>query len=237
MLTAQHVASFIGHEPGKALFVGLYAIGSSKPLTREAFWRVPAYRELKPLGMRGFAEEENQETVLCFNLALTDFYQQWKGKLIIGWPPPERAWWRRAHLNEIPILAILEESALDSAMPDWNEIDFSWEQLGMLPTRWRAVLSQWRGIYLIFDQSDGKGYVGYGTDNILGRWLTYAASAMEEIAFCGSETLGTFASQLSSASRQTWILTRLFCLRVPGRSGFIRARPMGSTRIRVLVKC
>ena len=46
----------------------------------------------------------------------------------------------------------------------------------MLPTRWRAVLSQWRGIYLIFDQSDGKGYVGYGTDNILGRWLTYAAS-------------------------------------------------------------
>ena len=178
MLTAQHVASFIGHQPGKALFIGLYTIGSSKPLTRAAFWRVPAYRELKPLGMRGFAEEENRETVLWFDLALTDFYERWKGKLIVGWPPPERAWWRRAHRNEIPVLAILEESALDGAMPDWKEIDFGWDELGILPARWRSALSQWRGIYLIFDQSDGKGYVGsaYGTENILGRWLSYAAS-------------------------------------------------------------
>ena len=27
-----YLASFIGHEPGKALFVGLYSIGESKPL-------------------------------------------------------------------------------------------------------------------------------------------------------------------------------------------------------------
>ena len=178
MLTAQHIAAFIGPEPGKALFVGLYKIGSSKPLTRGQFWRVPAYQELKPLGMRGFAEEEDRKTVLWFDLTLTDFYAQWKGKLIVGWPPPERAWWRRAHLNEIPILAILEESALDGAMLDWKEMDFGWNELGILPTRLRAALSQWRGIYLIFDQSDGKCYVGsaYGTENILGRWLSYAAS-------------------------------------------------------------
>jgi hypothetical protein len=33
----------------------------------------------------------------------------------------------------------------------------------------------WRGIYYIVDPSDGRGYVGsaYGTDNILGRWLSY----------------------------------------------------------------
>ncbi len=128
--------------------------------------------------MRGFADEDNQETVLWFDLALTDFYEQWKGKLIVGWPGPERAWWRRAHLNEIPVLAILEESALDGAMPDWKEIDLGWDELPILPARWRSALSQWRGIYLIFDRSDGKGYVGsaYGAENILGRWLIYAAS-------------------------------------------------------------
>ncbi len=37
---------------------------------------------------------------------------------------------------------------------------------------------EWRGIYFIYDESDGKGYVGsaYGKDNILGRWLSYKAS-------------------------------------------------------------
>ena len=34
------------------------------------------------------------------------------------------------------------------------------------------------GGYLIFDKSDAKAYVGsaYGADNILGRWLQYAAN-------------------------------------------------------------
>lgn len=35
---------------------------------------------------------------------------------------------------------------------------------------------QWRGIYFIADETDGKGYVGsaYGSENILGRWRDYA---------------------------------------------------------------
>ena len=49
------------------------------------------------------------------------FLREWKGKLIVGWPPPERSWWRRAHRNEISVLAILDESALDAAMPEWQE--------------------------------------------------------------------------------------------------------------------
>jgi hypothetical protein len=178
MLGAKHVASFVGHQPGKALFIGLYAIGSSKPLTREEYWRVPAYQELKRFGIQGFNEEEKRATILWFDLELVNFYPHWKGKLIVGWPPPEIAWWRRAHQNEIPVLAILQESFLDRVMPDWKEIDLSWDELAVLPSSWRSALSQWRGIYFIFDRSDGKGYVGsaYGTKNILGRWLGYAAS-------------------------------------------------------------
>ena len=112
--------------------------------------------------MKGFsvAEEECRPSILRFDLDLTDMYAQWKGKLIVRWPPPERSWWRRAHRNEMPVLAILEDSALDAAMPRWDEMVLTWEQLGVLPKRWKSVLSQWRAIYYIFDLSDGKGYVG-----------------------------------------------------------------------------
>jgi len=43
---------------------------------------------------------------------------------------------------------------------------------------WRSALSQWRGIYFIYDAADGKGYVGsaYGKDNLLGRWTNYASN-------------------------------------------------------------
>src|SRR5437667_6613574 len=52
--SAAYVASFIGHEPGKALFVGLYSVKGSKRLTREEYWQVPAYIEMKEFGMKGF---------------------------------------------------------------------------------------------------------------------------------------------------------------------------------------
>lgn len=171
------IASFIGHEPGKALFVGLYSIDKSKPLTFEEYWKVPAYVEMKAFGMKGWSRKSDRRTLLWFNLTLTDFCAQWKGKLIVNWPPPERSWWRRAHRNEMPIAAILEDSALETVMPDWNELRLTWADLGVLPTDWKSALSQWRGVYYIFDTLVGKGYVGsaYGKDNLLGRWLNYAA--------------------------------------------------------------
>ena len=47
MLGARYVASFIGHQPGKALFIGLYRIEGSSPLTDEKYWSVPAFIEMK----------------------------------------------------------------------------------------------------------------------------------------------------------------------------------------------
>ena len=178
MLRARYVASLIRHQPGKALFIGLYRIEGSRPLTYEQFWSVPAFIEMKAFGMKGFTAEDGRSSTLWFELALRDFYAPWKGKLVVGWPPPERSWWRWANQNEFPVLAVLEDSALDAAMPEWERIDFSWDELAVLPTRWQAALSQWRAVYFIFDEADGKGYVGsaYGGDNLLGRWRNYAAS-------------------------------------------------------------
>jgi hypothetical protein len=115
MLSATHIASFIGREAGKALFIGLYSIGASKPLTFDQYWRVPAHLEMKAFGMKGFSRDEGRSTILWFDLTPTDFHTDWKGKLIVRWPPPERSWWRRAHRNEMPVLAILQDSALEIA--------------------------------------------------------------------------------------------------------------------------
>lgn len=177
MLGAAYIASFIGLKPGKAHYVGLYKIGASKPLTHAQFWQVPAYIELKALGAKGYTDLK-RPSCLWFDLELIDFYSEWKGKLIVDWPPPERSWWRRAHRNTMSVHAILEDSALDPAMKRWDELDFTWSQLKILPKRWQAKLADWRGIYYIFDTSIGKGYVGsaYGSENLLGRWRNYAAS-------------------------------------------------------------
>lgn len=129
--------------------------------------------------MKGFTEESSRSSILWFDLALTAFYAHWKGKLIVRWPGKELSWWRWAHnpKNEMEVLAILDESAFDAPMSKWDAIDFTWDQLRVLPTRSKSALSQWRGIYYIFDTSDGKGYVGsaYGESNLYGRWVNYAA--------------------------------------------------------------
>lgn len=172
-----YFASFIGYEPGKAVFVALYSIGPSKPLTRDEFWQVPEYAEMRDkYGLKG--PDESRSSILWFDLVPTEFYASWKGKLIVEWPPPELSWWRRAHRNKMPVLSIVEESKLDPPVPDWREIELEWEDLGVLSMPWKSKLTEWRGIYCIFDTSDGKAYVGsaYGAENLLGRWLRYAAS-------------------------------------------------------------
>lgn len=88
-----------------------------------------------------------------------------------------QSWWRWAARNSFLVDSILPERAFVRAPPEWHEIVLSWEELKALPTPWKAKLSEWRGVYFILDQSDGKGYVGsaYGSENILGRWSGYAA--------------------------------------------------------------
>ena len=180
MQGVQCVASFVGYGSGKALFIGLYSIVAWKPLTYEQFWPVPAHVYMKnAFGMKGFRKEtDDRSKILWFDLVIQDFYASWKGKLVVGWPPPGRVWWRRADRNVFPVHAVLEDSALGAAVPRWNEIVLTWEDFKILPVRLESALSQWRGIYFIFDVSDGKGYVGsaYGDRNLLGRWLNYAGS-------------------------------------------------------------
>ncbi len=173
-----YLASFIAYGAGKALFIGLYRIGDATPMTKGEYDDHPAYRYMYEFGMYGFTPSPDHPKILFFDLALTKHYAEWKGKLIVKWPPPERSWYRRAENNVMSVIAIHEESVLKAGMPDWDAINLTWDELSLLPANWRNALSHWRGIYYIFDESDGKGYVGsaYGESNIYGRWTEYATS-------------------------------------------------------------
>ena len=174
---ADFVGSFIGQADDKAIFIGLYRRGTWHPVNDEQFCSIPAIQELKTLGMGGL---DNRETYFWFELELLDLYAEWKGRLVVKWPPPVRQWWRWAKSNNFLIHAIHEKGLLDreSEMPCWEQLSLKWSELKVLPTKWQTILKQWRGIYLIIDVSDGKGYVGsaYGEENLLGRWLNYATS-------------------------------------------------------------
>jgi hypothetical protein len=179
MARAQHVAAFIGHEPTKALFVGLYSVKAFRPITFKQYLRIPAAKELESFRQGRLTNEVPRSSILWFDLELTDFYDHWKGRLIVRWPPLDKNWHRWAHKpkNEMPVLAILDECALGEAMPEWDAIDLSWEQLDSFTMRWWSKLEEWRVIYYVYDTSDRRGYVGsaYRNGNLRNRWKNYAA--------------------------------------------------------------
>ncbi len=179
LVRATHVASFIRYKPKQAVFVGLYELtGTNQILTPEQCLARPLHQELMKFGMGGFKASEDRQSLVEFGLIETDWQAHWSGKLIVDWPGLERSWYRWLDRNTFSIAAITEESRFRSPMPNWSEIALEWQQLSILPSDWRAALSQWRGIYLIIDQSDGLQYVGsaYGAENLMQRWCEYARS-------------------------------------------------------------
>jgi hypothetical protein len=147
-------------------------------ITFDEFWSIPAHREMKNYGMKGFTLKEGRPSIRLFDLAPTDHYSHWKGKLVVDWPGGERSWWRWADRNSFPIYAIAEESLLVPHPLEWFDLVLDWKELSDLPSRWEHAFSQWRGVYYIFDELDRKAYVGSasGKENILGRWRNYAAN-------------------------------------------------------------
>lgn len=175
---ARYLASFIRHAPGTALFAGFYEVASSRILTVEECMNRPLHRELMSHGMTGIKAVEGRDGVREFAMPLTEWHADWRGRLIIRWPGLERSWYRWADRNVFAVEAITQESLFARNMPSWDVLALEWNDLALLPASWRADLRNWRGIYLIIDQSDGKHYVGSacGAENILQRWREYSRS-------------------------------------------------------------
>ncbi len=135
------LASFIEYETGKAIFVGIYRVHGAKSISPAEFWSRPEQSELTALGNPGWREDEGRDKRLLFDLERTSHYEDWRGKLVIGWPPV-RIWYRRAQETPLPVLAIREDSAFAGDMPSWDQVDYSWAELKILPSRMKAALEQ-----------------------------------------------------------------------------------------------
>ena len=98
------------------------------------------------------------------------------GRLMIG-RPQGRTYVRLAVNLDADVLAISEESSLRPPPPHWRNFIISAPLLRSLPRDWSARLREWRGVYLIVDETDGARYVGsaYGEENLLGRWQAHVS--------------------------------------------------------------
>lgn len=175
MMRCRYLAAFIGIEPGYAQFAGFYRQDGYREITSEEYAEIAENIVLQEQGM---SMASQRPLALWFDLVLEDTFSDLQGRLAITWSGLERAWYRWADRNVFPIATITETSRFAQEMSEWQELVLNWAELNNLPRSWRAALSEWRGIYLITDQADGKAYVGsaYGRDNIFGRWQSYAQS-------------------------------------------------------------
>lgn len=175
MTRASIVASFIGHSPKVAVFVQMYEVAGYRPMTQAEYQSLPEHLELFEYG---YGRMEDRDATLAFDLRPLPHFAEWKGRLVIGWPGREVGWHRWADQNTFPVVAIHEDSLLRRHMPEWHDLVLTWQELKSIPAAWGSRLSQWRGIYFIFDVAQRQGYVGSasGADNLLGRWSNYASS-------------------------------------------------------------
>jgi hypothetical protein len=75
MKRATYVASFIGHDPASALFIGLYERHGQELMTANQIRSMPSFQGLEPYDFR-----LKRRSQLWFDLRLReDFFGQWKG--------------------------------------------------------------------------------------------------------------------------------------------------------------
>ncbi len=175
-------ASFVPLAGRRMVFAGLFLVESTGAHPVEDIYADQRYARLeKDFGAtdtgpaanlaRGGAQERFAFTALD---ALSDMV----GRLTIA-SPGGRTYVRIATNLDADVAGIAEESLLRRVPPEWREMIVSATEVRSLPEDWAIRLGQWRGVYLIVDQSDGARYVGsaYGVDNILSRWRTHVAGA------------------------------------------------------------
>lgn len=180
------VASFVktgaGRERGSSamLFAGLYRNHGGRKLPRAEIEANPEVRWLRET-FGGYHELDNPDRThwTWFDLVLDDRLTELQGRLVIE-ARLTQSYVRLAENLVAPVLAIHEASVFDAPAPDWRNMLLRAGMLCALPQTWRVKLQEWRGIYLIVDETDGQRYVGaaYGTENLLGRWLAHVAGAV-----------------------------------------------------------
>ncbi len=177
-----YVAVFVPLQERSFLFEGLYAVVDWQLRSTREIYADPAYDEIansfgdmESASSRNIARRGAQEV---FDLRLQDEMAGLRGRIVVR-SPGGRNYLRVASTTPLAIIEVSEDHQLVAPPPDWRDLIVSGSFLRAIPSPWADLLRQWRGIYLITDQSDGARYVGsaYGEQNLLGRWQTHVAGS------------------------------------------------------------
>ena len=174
-----YMASFVRVESGALAFVAVYARHATYDRSMRDIGAMPGTRHLIDHfgACLEFDTPPPGATWLWFDFDRTDHLNAYTGRLQIR-PTLTQSYARLAQNLDADIVALSEESILSPAAPDWRDFIVTGPEVRALPPSWQARLREWRGIYLIVDETAGARYVGaaYGEENILGRWQAHVAS-------------------------------------------------------------
>lgn len=174
------MASFVRHPSGRHTFAGLYRITAAEDLATKDIYADPRFDELEAAyGATDTAPAKNIARIarhIRFDTDLTTFLSEYIGRLQID-HPPGRAYVRLAENLDPEIVVVSVDDLLLPPPPRWEDMLIHTPFLRALPESWAGRLREWRGIYLIVDESDGARYVGaaYGAENLLSRWQAHVA--------------------------------------------------------------
>lgn len=119
-----------------------------------------------------------------YDIKEVEKYSDLVGRLKIHLPKPSRgrAFRLEKHFNEMSVSEILKTPYYGDRFPGYENISLDFPKLQLIMRNeqhdWKAALESVKGIYCIFDRSNGKKYVGsaYGEHGIWSRWKSYCNS-------------------------------------------------------------
>ena len=173
-------ASFVVDEGSECRFVGLYAVDGWTVRTAIELDADPRRQALmtrfRGASFTELATQTGQPGRAVFALRPLPALADLRGRLIVP-RPAGRSYMRLAENCDLPVLSVERSARFSPPPPDWTNFVVTAADLRGLPRDWQARLREWRGVYLVTDQTDGARYVGsaYGETNLLGRWMAHVA--------------------------------------------------------------
>jgi len=116
-----------------------------------------------------------------YEVRLTDQFQPYVGRLKLSWKRSGRAKARKLenYTDQFVVSEILREEYTGAVFCGYEQINHDFHVLENIflhsKPDWKAALENVKGVYAIFDKSNGKKYVGsaYGSTGIWSRWSCY----------------------------------------------------------------
>jgi len=176
----KHCVSFVPYDDGRMVFAGAFQISGFKDLPVAQVYNDPRLDELS--ANYGAVDTDPKRNIANggsrtkFKLEPFEKMEEYVGRILIK-TPNGRTYVRLAENLNAYVLAMFEQNQLSPPVPNWREFIVTAQEVRALPSDWAASLREWRGIYLIVDQSDGERYVGsaYGDENLWGRWRAHVS--------------------------------------------------------------